>query len=71
MTIWYHPCHAHNSKPIACISKPTPLLDASISQISSADASWLYKIAEDFYCWSCDDLNLLFKKMFPNSGIAE
>ena len=52
--------------------KPPPLLDSSVSIKSFAAETWLYKIAEeDFSLRSCDDLNLLFKKMFPDSGIAE
>ena len=43
-----------------------------IIKIFSAEPSWLCKIAEeDFSLRLCDDLNLLFKKMFPHSGIAE
>ena len=45
-----------------------PLIQKKIS----AEALCLYKIAEeDFSLQSCDDLNLLFRKMFLDSGIAE
>ena len=48
-------------------------MDASVTKKSfSAEASWLYKIAEkDFFLRSRDELNLLFKKMFHDSRIVE
>ena len=57
--------HIRTPKPVAAISRPPPLLDASVSnKIFSAETSQLYKIAEeDFSLRSSDDLNLLFKNM--------
>ena len=65
--------HIRTQKPVASISKLPPLLETSVNNnIFSAETSWLYKITEeDFSLRSCDDLNLLFRKMFPDSGIAE
>ena len=60
--------HIRAPRSTARIGKPPPLLDASASnKVFSAEASWLYKFDEEgFSLQSCDDPNLLFKKMFPD-----
>ena len=42
------------------------------NKVSAAEATWLFKVAEEDYSFrSCDDTQLVFKKMFPDSAISQ
>ena len=57
------PVHIRAPRSIAPIGKPPPLLDAFANKVFSAEASWLYKIADEgFSLRSYDDPNFLFKR---------
>ena len=50
-----------------------PLLSPSLNdQVTSAEASWLFKVAEnDLSLRNCDNISELFIKMFPDSDVAK
>ena len=61
--------HIRTPKPISSISKPSPLLNANIG--SQRRHHSYTKLQRKIFFRLCDDLNLLLKKIFPDSGITE
>ena len=51
----------------------SPLLFPSLNdQVTAAEASWLFKVAEnDLSLRNCDNISELFLKMFPDSDVAK